>query len=184
MSNTDGNNAGGGNAPEAQSSDATAAAPKPAPEQPAPQAAPAEPDAGGVKTPWHLWVIGIVTLLWNAIGAFDFTATQMRLDSYMSQFTQEQLDYFYSFPAWTIISWGVAVWAALLGSLALLLRMGWAVQLFGLSILGIIVTAIYTIGISPMAMNTGQWIFTVLIWAVAIFLFFYARAMKANGVLK
>jgi hypothetical protein len=26
-------------------------------------------------------------------GAFDYTATQMRLESYMSQFTPQQLDY-------------------------------------------------------------------------------------------
>ena len=85
MSNTDGNDSGGGNAPEAQSSDAAASAP-----EPAPQAAPAEPDSSGVKTPWHLWVVGIVALLWNAIGALDFTATQMRFEFYMSQFTETQ----------------------------------------------------------------------------------------------
>lgn len=183
MSNTDGNDSGGGNAPEAQSSDAAASAP-----EPAPQAAPAEPDSSGVKTPWHLWVVGIVALLWNAIGALDFTATQMRFEFYMSQFTETQLNYFYGFPVWVNVSWAIAVWAAILGSLALLLRRAAAVWLFGLSILGMIVTAIYTMGISNgmeiMGATAGTWIFTLLIWAVAIFLFFYARAMKATGVLK
>lgn len=184
MSDTDGNDAGGGNAPEAQSSDAAASAPKPAPDpaqQPTPH--PAAAPAGGVNTPWHLWVIGIIAVLWNAIGAFDYTATQLRLDFYMSQFTQAQLDYYYSFPLWILVTWGVATWGAVLGSIALLLRKSWAVWLFGLSILGIILTAIYTIGIAPMTMNAGQWIFTLLIWAIAIFLFFYARAMKKAGVL-
>ena len=74
------------------------------------------------KTPVHLWIVSIVSLLWNAMGAFDYTATQMRLESYMSQFTAEQLDYFYSFPAWADSLWAIAVWSSLLGSMALLMR--------------------------------------------------------------
>jgi hypothetical protein len=45
------------------------------------------------RIPAHLWVVGALSLLWNAVGAFDYTATQMRLESYMSQFTPQQLDY-------------------------------------------------------------------------------------------
>ena len=50
------------------------------------------------KTPVHLWIIGVLTLLWNMMGAFDYTATHMKLDFYMSQFSAEQLEYFYGFP--------------------------------------------------------------------------------------
>jgi hypothetical protein len=51
------------------------------------------------KTPFHLWIVGILALLWDAIGAFDYSATQLRMEAYMSQFTPEQLEYFYAFPA-------------------------------------------------------------------------------------
>ena len=74
------------------------------------------------RAPTHLWIVGIIAVLWNAIGAFDYSATQLRLESYMSQFTPEQLDYFYGFPAWTVAAWAIAVWSSLLGSIALLLR--------------------------------------------------------------
>ena len=57
--------------------------------------------------------------------------SQLRLESYMSQFTPEQLAYFYGFPAWAVAAWAIAVWSALLGSLCLLLRKAWAVWLFG-----------------------------------------------------
>ena len=73
-----------------------------------------------VKAPRHLWVVGIVAVLWNAIGVFDYSATQLRIESYMSQFTAEQLAYFYGFPAWAVAAWAIAVWSSLLGSLALL----------------------------------------------------------------
>lgn len=74
------------------------------------------------KAPMHLWIIGILSLLWNAVGAFDYSATQLRLESYMGQFTAEQLEYFYGFPAWLKAFWALAVWSSLLGSVALVLR--------------------------------------------------------------
>jgi len=139
-----------------------------------------------VKTPAHLWIVGLLALLWNAIGAFDYTATEMRLEFYMAQFTQQQLDYFYGFPAWVIAAWAIAVWSSLLGSLGLLLRKRWAVGLFGLAIVGLAVTtfhnAVLTNGFE--IMGNGAAVFTVVIWVIALLLLLYASRMKARGVLK
>lgn len=138
------------------------------------------------KTPVHLWIVAIVTLLWNAMGAFDFTASQLRIEFYMEQFTAEQLDYFYAFPMWVVPAWGVATWTSLLGSLSLLMRKRWAVWLFGASITGMIITTFYnyvlTNGLE--IMGTGGAIFSAVIWIIALLLFFYARAMTRRGVLK
>ena len=32
------------------------------------------------KTPKHLWIVGILALLWNFMGAFDYLATQLKLE--------------------------------------------------------------------------------------------------------
>ena len=53
-----------------------------------------------MKTPWHLWIVGLVTLLWNAMGAFDYVMIQTKNADYLTQFTPEQLPYFQSFPVW------------------------------------------------------------------------------------
>ena len=76
----------------------------------------------GSKTPRHLWIVGVIALLWSMVGAFDYLATQLELESYMSQFTQEQLDYFYGFPKWATSVWAIAVWGSVVGSVGLLLR--------------------------------------------------------------
>ncbi len=143
-------------------------------------------NASAGKAPWHLWVIGVLSTLWNAVGAFDYTATQLRLEFYMSQFTAEQLEYFYGFPAWFDGVWAIAVWTSLLGSLALLLRKSWAVWLFGISIVGLSVSTYYNFHMSNGMEIMGQEgaIFTGVIWVIMICLFFYARAMKARGVLR
>ena len=54
------------------------------------------------RAPRHLWIVGVLAVLWNAVGAFDYSASQLRLDFYMSEFTPDQLAYFYAFPAWAI----------------------------------------------------------------------------------
>jgi hypothetical protein len=139
-----------------------------------------------VKTPRHLWVVGILSLLWNAIGAFDYAATQMRLGAYMAQFTPQQLAYFYSFPAWSVAAWAIAVWSSLLGSIGLLLRRRWAVWLFGLALAGMLLTALYQFVLSDgvAVMGRGAIVFTAVIWIIAFALFFYARSLAGKGVLR
>jgi hypothetical protein len=140
----------------------------------------------GSRVPRHLWIIGVLAVLWNAIGAFDYAATQLRIESYMSQFTPEQLEYFYGFPAWTVAAWAIAVWGSLLASIGLLLRKRWAVPLFGFVLVAMAVTAIQNFLLSDgmRIMGSEGAMFTVVIWIIAIALFVYARAMSARGVLR
>ena len=138
------------------------------------------------KTPVHFWIVAIISLLWNAIGAFDYTATKLKLDFYMSQFTPEQLEYFYGFPAWMVAAWAIGVWGSFLGSVGLVLRQKWAVFLFGASIAGLAVSTLYNFILTDgaEAMGSGAAIFTGVIWLIILFLFFYSRAMASRGVLR
>lgn len=138
------------------------------------------------RTPWHLWLVAIIAVLWNAMGAYDYVATQLQLEFYVSQFTAEQLEYFSGFPAWMVTAWAVAIWASVLGSVGLLLRKAWAVWLFGAALVGLLVSSIYNFVLNDAAAVIGQTAvyFTVLIWVIALLLFFYARAMASRGVLR
>ncbi|MBO6718217.1 MAG: hypothetical protein JJ913_09710 [Rhizobiaceae bacterium] len=144
--------------------------------------------AGAGRAPLHLWIVGVLSLLWNAMGAFDYLMTQSRSEWYMSQFSPEQLDYFYSFPLWADAAWALGVWGAFFGSLALLLRRSWAVWLFGVSIAGLVLTSIYnfvlTNGAELMGEGAEVWVLTLLIWGITLALFFYARWLTAQGVLR
>ena len=140
-----------------------------------------------MKSPWHLWVIAIVSLLWNAMGAFDYAMTQTRNPAYMGQFTPEQLDYFYGFPTWVVACWAVGVWLAVAGSVLLLLRSASALWAFILSFLGMILTSVYSYGLAEVSMTdivgTEAQVFMAAIVFVVLFLILYARRMKIAGVL-
>jgi hypothetical protein len=142
--------------------------------------------AGAARAPWHLWVVGVVTLLWNAVGAFDYLMTQTKNEAYMKSFTPEQLDYFYGFPAWVVACWAIAVWGSLLGSLLLLLRKKLAAPVFAVAFAAMVVTTIHnfvlTDGMRIMG-GAGAAVFSGVIFLVALGLVVYSRAMGAKGVL-
>jgi len=118
-----------------------------------------------VKTPWHLWVVGILTLLWNTGGVSSYLGTKLGALKSMG-FEGEALTYFDSFPAWASAFWALGVWGCFLGSLALLLRRAWAVWLFGISIIGLLGTTYYERFVAdiPASMVThGQLLFAAFI---------------------
>ena len=142
--------------------------------------------ASTVATPWHLWLVGVLALLWNSMGAFDYLMTQTRNESYMSQFTPEQLAYFYAFPAWVVSTWALSVWGGVLASVLLLLRNRWAVTVFGVSLVTMVITTIYNFGLTNGAevMGTFGLVFSAVIFALAVALFLYARHLARVGVLR
>ena len=147
----------------------------------------AEQDSGIRRTPRHLWVVGVVALLWNAVGAMDYFMTQTKNVAYMSQFTPEQLAFFSGFPTWVVATWAIAVWAGVLGAVLLLLRKRLAVPVFLVSLLAMVITAFHNYvlsdGMEVMGGDAMALGFTVVIFVVAIALFVYARAMQKRGTL-
>jgi hypothetical protein len=138
------------------------------------------------KTPLHLWIVAVLALLWNAVGAFDYVATQLRLEGHMSQFSQEQLDYFYAFPAWAVAAWATAVWFAVFGSLALLLRRRLAYPLFTISLAAMIISTVHSFALSNGAemMGSGGVVFSGVITVISILLVWYSKSMATRGVLR
>lgn len=145
------------------------------------------------RTPWHLWVVGIVSLAWNAFGANDYLQTQLGNLAYFESMMdgieatpQQALAYFQSYPAWVHGAWAVGVWGAVLGSLLLLLRTRFAVHAFALSLLGLATTTVYqmVVGQPDWVQNTTTTIITIVIWSIATFLLIYAASMCSKGVLR
>ncbi len=137
------------------------------------------------RTPRHLWVVGVLGLLWDSMGAYDYLMTQTQNDSYMNRFTPEQLEFFYGFPTWLVAFWAIAVWGGVLGTLLLLLRKRLAVPVLLASFLAMIVTSVHNFFLSNGAEVMGGvgLLFSVLIFVVALALWLYARAMAQRGVL-
>ncbi|WP_447752092.1 hypothetical protein [Sphingopyxis fribergensis] len=140
------------------------------------------------KTPWHLWVIGGLSLIWNAFPAVDFTLTNMQNAAWLSQYNEEQKAFVLATPAWSNICWALGGFGSLLGSILLLARSRHAVSAFLVSAVGLLGVTYYQLvqngdalkkllGDVPLYVN-------ITIWVILLALIFYARAMKARGVLR
>ena len=136
-------------------------------------------------TPKHLWVVGIIALLWNLMGVVDYLMTETHNEAWMSQYTPEQVEYSYSFPAWWVAFWALAVWGGLLGVVLLLLRKKLATPVLLVSLICMVVTAIYNYGFTAAldVMGMGGLVFTVVIFAISLFLYLYSRTMAKKSVL-
>ena len=137
------------------------------------------------QTPWHVWVVGVLGVLWNAVGAFDYLMTQTRNEAYMSGFTPEQLEFFYGFPAWLVAFWAVAVWGGLAGTVLILLKKRLAAPVLLVSFVAMVVTAIHNFLLSDgmEVMGAAGAAFSAVIFVLALGLWLYARAMAERGVL-
>lgn len=143
--------------------------------------------ASVMRTPLHLWIVGVVATLWNSFGCFDYIMTQTRNDAYLAQFTAGQRAYFESFPAWMEAAWALGVWGALAGSLLLLARSRHAVTAFAVSLAGLAASTFYQqvmTSLPPEFATPAVQGMTALIWVIAIALLYYAMAMRRRGVLR
>ncbi|HYF23787.1 MAG TPA: hypothetical protein VD929_10360 [Caulobacteraceae bacterium] len=144
-------------------------------------------DGAGGKAPWHLWAVGGLSLLWNAYGAYDYLMTQTRGEAYLREMkmTDAMIAYMDAMPAWTSVFWALGVWGSVAGSVLLLMRRRWAFHAFAVSLLGLVVSMIYSFLLSDggKVMGAASYMYVVITAAVLFFLW-YARLMTAKGVLR
>lgn len=140
------------------------------------------------KAPWHLWVVGVISLLWNAIGVWDYTQTRLRGMDYLKSMGSDEaaMAYIDSFPLWADIAWALGVWGAFGGSVLLLLRSRFATIAFALSLLGAIASNIYPFMSEPPAVMQSAMarVFAIVIVVIAAALLWYSRKQAAAGVLR
>jgi len=150
-------------------------------------------DVQTAKAPVHLWIVGLLALLWNGFGCYDYLMTRMRNLEYFRSMAPDSdpeamLAWVDGFPFYAQFGWGLGVWMGLLGSILLLVRNRWAVPVLGLSLLGAVVGLGYQIFLAappPPPMDEGA--MTMLPWVIILIaaaLYFYAHRQKQAGVLR
>lgn len=143
-------------------------------------------------TPLHLWFVGLLSLLWNGFGAFDYVMTRTQRAAWIDQVMpgtdgKAFMAYIDNFPIWASLGWGLGVWGALAGSILLLMRNRLAVPVFGVSLAGAVLGIGYQlmnpVDIPAMAEGANA-IVPYVVLLIALGLFVYSRAMRMRGVLR
>ncbi|MEO6152265.1 MAG: hypothetical protein ABIT09_07635 [Croceibacterium sp.] len=140
------------------------------------------------RVPWHLWVVGVISLLWNAYGGYDYVMTETDNLAYFQSMGlgAEELAWTKALPAWSVACWAIGVWGSVLGSVLLLLRSRHAASAFIVSLIGALISFAYQFSIdAPPSMHGGMAMIAPMVITIAIILqWYYARRMTAAGVLR
>lgn len=141
-----------------------------------------------VKTPWHLWLVGLVAVLFNAIGVFDFVMSMAQGASYQASagMTPDQIAHYQQMPAWMTVVWAVGVFGAFIASILLLMRRRTAFPTFVVSLAAFIVSLLYTYVLTHGGdvMGRQMAIASAVIAALLVFFSAYARFAARRGVLR
>jgi hypothetical protein len=140
------------------------------------------------KTPWHLWLVGVIAILFNAIGVFDFVMSMAQGAAYMASagMTPDQIAHYQQMPGWMTVVWAVGVFGAFLASALLLLRKGLAFPVFVLSLAAFLLNLLYTYVLTNGGAVMGQQmaITSAVIAGLLLFFSWYSRFMAGRGVLR
>jgi hypothetical protein len=89
-------------------------------------------------------VIAVVALLWNLMGCASFAIHLFAMEPMMESMTEDQKQWARSTPGWIYFVFGLAVFTAMAGNIGLLLRKGWTIPMFAISLVAVIVQMGYT----------------------------------------
>jgi hypothetical protein len=141
-----------------------------------------------VKTPWHIWLIGVIAVLFNSIGVFDFVMSMVQGAEYQARagMTPDQIAHYQEMPGWMTIVWAVGVFGAFLASILLLLRRKLALPAFVLSLVAFLISLLYTYVLTDGGAVMGQQmaITSAVIAGLLAFFSWYSRFMEVRGVLR
>ncbi len=144
--------------------------------------------AAPMKTPWHLWLVGTVAVLFNAIGVFDFVMSLVQGAEYQASagMTPDQIAHYQAMPGWMTVDWAVGVFGAFVASILLLLRRRPAWPAFVLSLAAFVISLVYTYVLTDggAVMGRQMAITSAVIAALLVFFSGYARFMTVRGVLR
>lgn len=144
------------------------------------------------RTPVHLWIVAILSVLWNGMGALDYFMTRTRGAEWINSMMEgvdgaRYMAYIDNFPIWASFGWGLGVWLGLAGAVLLLMRNRLAVPAFALSLVGAVIGIGYQI-MNPVdipAMSEGfGGIVNYIVIAIAAAQLVYARKQAQTGVLR
>jgi len=143
--------------------------------------------AGGRPVPAHLWIVGILALLWNAFGCYDYLMSVTANQAYLANFPADAVAYQNALPTWLTAFWAVGVWGGLAGAILLLMRSRHSVLAFGLSFVGAVVGIGYQKLMTDMPASMKEGMMGMMPWVIVViaaFLLWYAWSMDKKSALR
>lgn len=135
------------------------------------------------KPSMNFWIVGGAALVWNLIGLLLYYQDVTTTPGDLEQATQELRDLLLDRPMWATSAYAVAVTSGVFGCLLMLFRKSWAVPMFTLSLIGVIIQDFYVFVLANAYATIGPVWSTVslVVLLIAALLVWYSRQARAKG---
>jgi hypothetical protein len=129
------------------------------------------------------WIVSVLALVWNLIGVASYLMTTAMGPDTLNAMSEAERSLYTDVPPWATAAFAIAVFGGLLGCVALLLRKAWAVPVFVISLVAILVQMGHAFFMSAMleVRGTAAAILPTLIIVVAVYLVWFSRSARSRG---
>ena len=93
--------------------------------------------------PVWFWVVSILALLWFLMDMSAFVMRVFMLDKMLSDMPENQRILYLNMPSWVNMIFALEVFGGLIGCIGLILKKRWALLLFIISIVGVLMQTFY-----------------------------------------
>lgn len=130
-----------------------------------------------VKPPTWFWIVSILALLWNLVGAMAYVGQAYMSAEDLAALSEAERTLFETQPAWVTGAFAVAVWGGTLGCIFLLLRKKWAKPIFVISLIAIIAQMSYSFFMSNSleVYGPGAMVMPIMILIIGIALILFSN---------
>jgi hypothetical protein len=137
---------------------------------------------------WHIWVVGLLSLLWNAGSCYSQVMVLTHNERYFraGRMTPEMVEYFTTRPLWYDMAANLSVWGGVVAAICLLMRRSWTVPLVVASQAAMALNCIYTLVGSDARTMLGAKgsIPAIVLIALGALLVMYTIKVKHRGLLR
>lgn len=138
------------------------------------------------KLPVWFWIVAVAAIIWTLIGVASYIMDVTMSEEAMAQMSEAERQILEARPTWLFALYAIAVFSALFGAASLALRKNWAVPLFGVSLVVVVVQMAYVLfglnALATLGMNAA--IFPAVIIVIGAFLLWFSMNAKGKGWLK
>lgn len=136
-----------------------------------------------MNTPAWFKAVAVLALLWNLLGGLALLSDLRLSPEDLASLPEAQQALYAARPAWAVAATALAVLGGALGAIGLLLRRSWALPLFVVSLLGILVQDFGLFVLADGARLAGQFavVMQAVVLVVGIALVWLSRRGIARG---
>lgn len=139
--------------------------------------------ANETAPPRGFWIISSVALVWNLIGIATYLMSVTLGEEALAAMPEAERALYSDIPAWATSAYAIAVFGGTLACVGLLMRKAWAVPVFVVSLVGILVQMGHALFLTRLLEVRGgaAAFMPLLIVAIAVYLVWFSGSAKQKG---